>query len=812
MSGPHRTALLVVVAILAAAVFVVAPDKQAEASHLCGGTGSPLGPFTITTYEAQDYKYTYARTLELAGLNRLFPDIANFAVPRVETGNRAAASNQTLDGFVPPVILKAIAYNESGWAQASFQPLVNYGEVGPVLSSHDCGYGIMQVTTGMQNITGVPNLDQAMIGTNFAFNIARGAKILADKWNQAPEQRPVIGSRDPKVIENWYYAVWGYNGWAFQNHPLNPAYSPGRAAFSCGSTSDGLGHDKSQYPYQEIILGCVANPPTKGGQQLWAPQEVHLPELGNPAFADPLKVENWNPCAYSSNCSPMDFETPNTSHQDPTNTTLVREDVIGAPSMIVSRDSISLTIPPGGTSAQTTVTVTNAGSGILGFRATTPASWVKVSPSASVALGANLGAKSADITISINVAGLSQGAHSAQIKIESLYGGSRTVTLTVNNGIPDGSLVKGSGPDVYLLQLGLRRHVFSLQNFVAWGFSFANVRTVSDTELAAYPVGQPLLDLFATGGLIQGSGPAVYVMDGGVKRHAVSAEMFAQCGYQWDQITHIPDSLLDATPTGNPLSGVPCPTRAFADQTLLEGQTPGVWVVSGGLRHWAVNADVFLSCGYQWGNINHVTDSTVSAIPQGASLSACIPEESLIRGSGPDVYLFRLGLRRHVVDLNNFLARGYSFSSVRAISDGLLNAIPVGNPLLDLFATGALVKGTAPDVYVMQDGKKRHAVNATVFGGCGYGFDSVVAVPDSVLTSISTGTPLSTSTCPSRSFANGTLLEGSQPGVWVVENGRRRWAVSAEIFLGCGYVFGNLNHVGDSSIAAIPAGSPLAHC
>ena len=58
---------------------------------------------------------------------------------------------------------------------------VHYGALGPTLVSHDCGYGITQVTTGMQNISGVPNVEQSMIGGHYAFNIARGAQILVDE-------------------------------------------------------------------------------------------------------------------------------------------------------------------------------------------------------------------------------------------------------------------------------------------------------------------------------------------------------------------------------------------------------------------------------------------------------------------------------------------------------------------------------------------------------------------------------------------------------------------------------------------------------
>ncbi len=206
---------------VAIALTVLTPGRV-DAHHLCGNTGSPFGPFDLQTYESADYRNAYARTMDLAGYNWLLPGAALVRSPLLETGGREYGSGWTTAGYIPPVLLKSIAWIESGWSQASFDPLVQYGQIGPVLSSHDCGYGIMQVTSGMQNVSGVPTLDQAMIGGHYAFNIARGARILAEKWNAAPEFRPIVGNRDVSVIEDWYYALWGYNGFAFKNHPLEP--------------------------------------------------------------------------------------------------------------------------------------------------------------------------------------------------------------------------------------------------------------------------------------------------------------------------------------------------------------------------------------------------------------------------------------------------------------------------------------------------------------------------------------------------------------------------------------------------------------
>ena len=48
-------------------------------------------------------------------------------------------------------------------------------------------------------------------------------------------------------------------------------------------------------------------------------------------------------------------------------------------------------------------------------------------------------------------------------------------------------------------------------------------------------------------------------MEGGQKRHAVSAEMFLSCGYKWGNVNRISDSVLAAFPVGESLTGVPCP-------------------------------------------------------------------------------------------------------------------------------------------------------------------------------------------------------------------------------------------------------------
>jgi len=103
---------------------------------------------------------------------------------------------------IPPEILYGIAWQESGWRQ--------FNSNGDPLMSAD-GYGsigIMQVTPSS---CGGCNVDSLKWDINY--NINAGADILIGKWSWTPS----IGDDDMNCYENWFYAVWAYNGWVANN-------------------------------------------------------------------------------------------------------------------------------------------------------------------------------------------------------------------------------------------------------------------------------------------------------------------------------------------------------------------------------------------------------------------------------------------------------------------------------------------------------------------------------------------------------------------------------------------------------------------
>lgn len=116
---------------------------------------------------------------------------------------------------IPPVVLKAIAWMESGWYQnlknnidkspLPGQPLIGYDGI---------GIGIMQISS--YNSEDTAEMDK--LKNDIDYNIEIGCQMLNQKWRAYPK----IGNGDRNTLENWYFAVWGYNAWLGRNNPNDP--------------------------------------------------------------------------------------------------------------------------------------------------------------------------------------------------------------------------------------------------------------------------------------------------------------------------------------------------------------------------------------------------------------------------------------------------------------------------------------------------------------------------------------------------------------------------------------------------------------
>jgi len=117
---------------------------------------------------------------------------------------------------------------------------------------------------------------------------------------------------------------------------------------------------------------------------------------------------------------------------------------------------------------------------------------------------------------------------------------------------PDGTLLKASGPEIDRMEAGRRRWIPDPPTFNCMGLNWNAVQTISDSEWNLTPKGTPYPSR-ADGTLLQGSGPQVYVMTSCQRHWIPDPDTFNALGYNWNAIQHIADADLTAIPEGAPL-------------------------------------------------------------------------------------------------------------------------------------------------------------------------------------------------------------------------------------------------------------------
>ncbi len=181
-----------------------------------------------------------------------------------------SAYGKTDPYIVPAVLLKAIAQVEHkpvGWKHFE----ADYGQYGYTIIGPDCDIGLMQVTA--LTADGDSEINECDLVSSWYYNLGAGARVLANKWNALtlsqggyPGGPYTVGDRNPAIVEDWYYAVWAYNG--FNEDVNNPAntelYDPNRPMPPHPDQ-----YATWRYPYQEMVWGYAMYPPYDAGTPRW---------------------------------------------------------------------------------------------------------------------------------------------------------------------------------------------------------------------------------------------------------------------------------------------------------------------------------------------------------------------------------------------------------------------------------------------------------------------------------------------------------------------------------------------------------------
>jgi len=176
----------------------------------------------------------------------------------------------------------------------------------------------------------------------------------------------------------------------------------------------------------------------------------------------------------------------------------------------------------------------------------------------------------------------------------------------------DNTLVKSYSRDrVYLIEKNKRRPILSQQLFNLKKYKWSNVVSLSDRDLAVYPLSNPVL--YPNGSLIKGTGPEIYLVENEKRRHITSPFLFNSRGYKWKNVITISDEELLAHPVGEAV--------LLADGTLIKGTGPEIYLIKKQKKHWIKTIDIFLKLGFKWKNVVKLSAQEMNQYALGTAIS-----------------------------------------------------------------------------------------------------------------------------------------------------------------------------------------------
>ena len=114
--------------------------------------------------------------------------------------------------------------------------------------------------------------------------------------------------------------------------------------------------------------------------------------------------------------------------------------------------------------------------------------------------------------------------------------------------IRDGLVLKGGGPEIYVLEEDKLRWISSLEAFEFFGYHWEDVHIVDDSFLDGFEKGKPIHVLLKCHG-----SPHIYALENGQKRWIKDIPTFESEGYVWDDVEQVSCTYLQDLPDGPPI-------------------------------------------------------------------------------------------------------------------------------------------------------------------------------------------------------------------------------------------------------------------
>ncbi len=161
---------------------------------------------------------------------------------------------------------------------------------------------------------------------------------------------------------------------------------------------------------------------------------------------------------------------------------------------------------------------------------------------------------------------------------------------------------------------------------------------------------------------------------------------------------------------------------------LIKGLGPEVYLTGNGIKNWIPDPYTFLSWGFSWGSIRGISDSELNNIETKA------PKYYLVRGSGVKVYLTSRATKRWIATADYFNRFGFNWADIHRVSDSWLRSKRTGSNL------GPLIRSSGSNkVYYLDNGQKRWIPDETRFKELGFAWSQILLSSSALTDAYPTG-------------------------------------------------------------------------
>jgi len=170
----------------------------------------------------------------------------------------------------------------------------------------------------------------------------------------------------------------------------------------------------------------------------------------------------------------------------------------------------------------------------------------------------------------------------------------------------------------------------------------------------------------------------IYLVENGTKRGFTNEEIFYSYGYRYADVIQISKSEIENIPSG---PNVPYNVNYRNGRLIKSTSSSSVYLVYNGVKYGFPNEETFFSHGFNWKDLNIVSDTEINQIPMGNPIQYNVNYRNgrLIRAKGTTgVYLIQEGLKRGFPDESTFIKYGAKWSDVVIVTASEIGYIPEG--------------------------------------------------------------------------------------------------------------------------------------